>query len=139
MGLGGLSRLVWAAIVLLALIYPGCDTAAADSRAEWKTLNAQALQASQRGEGDVAVSLASRALTLARAQFGPQDPDTLTSMNNLGLALQSQGRYGEAELLYRETLDLLRQVRGSNHRHTLTSMDNLAGVLLRQGRYGEAE
>jgi len=36
--------------------------------------------------------------------LGKEHPDTLTSMNNLALLLQSQGKYDAAEPLYRETL-----------------------------------
>ena len=33
-----------------------------------------------------------------------EHPDTLTSKNNLALTLGSQGKYAEAEKMYRETL-----------------------------------
>jgi CHAT domain-containing protein/Flp pilus assembly protein TadD len=66
-------------------------------------------------------------------------PDTLTSINNLGLLYQSQGRYGEAEPLYKRCLQLREEVLGSNHPETLTSINNLALLYQAQGRYGEAE
>ena len=40
-----------------------------------------------------------------RAKLGDQHPDTLTSVNNLSLLLQDQGKLEEAEPLLREALD----------------------------------
>jgi tetratricopeptide (TPR) repeat protein len=51
----------------------------------------------------------------------------------------SQGRYGEAEPLYREALQTSREVLGNRHPQTLTILNNLAGVYDSQGRYSEAE
>jgi hypothetical protein len=58
--------------------------------------------------------------------------------NNLAIALQSQGRYGEAETLYRETLAVRQRVLGSEHPDTLGTVNNLANALWAQGKYGEA-
>jgi tetratricopeptide repeat protein len=43
---------------------------------------------------------------------GPEHPDMLTSMNNLGSVLSSQGKYVEAEQMHRRTLELRRKVLG---------------------------
>ena len=55
------------------------------------------------------------------------------SMNNLAIALWSEGHYAEAEKLYRETLDMRRRVLGPEHPDTLSSMNNLANVLDERG------
>ncbi len=124
-------------VLLLALVLAA--PAAADSRAQWEVLNAQAVEAYQRGDVKAAVSLAKQALGLARSVFGPKDPHTLASLNNLASALEGDGRYADAEPLFREALDLCRQVLGPKDPQTLTSMNNLAMVLQDQGRYVEAE
>ena len=41
--------------------------------------------------------------------LGPEHPDTLTSMNNLANAISDQGRYAEAEKLYREVLEIQKE------------------------------
>ena len=51
----------------------------------------------------------------------------------------SQGRYGEAEPLYREALQLSREVLGRAPPRHARSMNNLAALYESQGRYGEAE
>ncbi|CUS12350.1 unnamed protein product, partial [Tuber aestivum] len=33
--------------------------------------------------------------------LGPDHPDTLTSLNNLAIVLESQGKYGESEAMHR--------------------------------------
>jgi Tfp pilus assembly protein PilF len=43
-------------------------------------------------------------LELKKKVLGPEHPDTLISMNNLGLVLSSQGRYEEAEAMNRRAL-----------------------------------
>ncbi|GAB5520625.1 MAG: hypothetical protein RhofKO_28760 [Rhodothermales bacterium] len=71
--------------------------------------------------------------------LGLDHPSTLTSMNNLAGLLDSTGRYGEAEPLYRQALEGSERVLGLDHPDTLLSVNNLAGLLDSTGRYGEAE
>ena len=60
-------------------------------------------------------------------------------MSDLAALYVSQGRYDEAEPLYREALQLSREVLGERHPDTLGIMNNLAALYQSQGRYGEAE
>ena len=61
------------------------------------------------------------------------------SLNNLAELYRSQGRYTEAEPLYREALDLRKQLLGDNHPDVAQSLNNLASLYYYQGRYEEAE
>ncbi len=127
-------------VLMLAMTGAGVGSAAEDSaEAQWEALNGQVVQAYQEGKYQDGIALAEQALALAREAFGPEHPDTLTSMNNLALLYQSQGRYGDAEPLYAETLAVRRRVLGPEHPSTLTSMNNLAALYDDQGRYGDAE
>ncbi|CUS11370.1 unnamed protein product, partial [Tuber aestivum] len=67
--------------------------------------------------------------------LGPDHPDTLTSLNNLAITLQTQGKYDESEALHRRALQRRRKVLGSDHPHTPSSLHNLAAVLGDQGKY----
>ncbi|KAK4652643.1 hypothetical protein QC762_0075260 [Podospora pseudocomata] len=78
-------------------------------------------------------------LQLREKVLGKEHPDTLTSMDNLAIVLDSQGKYEEAERMHRQALQLREKVLGKEHPDTLTSMDNLALVLHSQGKYEEAE
>src|SRR5882757_7950127 len=71
--------------------------------------------------------------------LGKEHPETLTSMNNLALVLDSQGKYEAAEAMHRQTLATKEKVLGKQHPSTLTSMNNLALVLDSQGKYEAAE
>jgi tetratricopeptide (TPR) repeat protein len=60
-------------------------------------------------------------------------------LNQAGLFLHYQGRYGEAEPLYQQALAIMREQLGEQHPHTATSLNNLAVLYKAQGRYDEAE
>jgi tetratricopeptide (TPR) repeat protein len=53
--------------------------------------------------------------------------------------LQAQGRYAEAELLFRQALAICRKVLGEEHPLTAQGYNNLAFNLNQQGKYVEAE
>jgi tetratricopeptide (TPR) repeat protein len=50
-----------------------------------------------------------------------------------------QGRYPEAEKIYREVLEARRRVLGEDHPDTIWSMHNVGAILMIEGRYVEAE
>ncbi|KAH8691011.1 hypothetical protein GQ44DRAFT_636626, partial [Phaeosphaeriaceae sp. PMI808] len=54
--------------------------------------------------------------------LGPEHPSTLTSMNNLALVLDSQGKYEEAETMNRQTLARREKVLVPEHPDTLMSV-----------------
>jgi len=65
--------------------------------------------------------------------LGPQHPDTLTAMGNLGDILYEQGDLPGARRIDEQTLDAARRVLGAEHPNTLIAMRNLAEVLYAQG------
>jgi serine/threonine protein kinase/tetratricopeptide (TPR) repeat protein len=79
---------------------------------------------------------ASRALS-ARHR-GPDDPETLVSMNNLAVSYAALGRRAEALKLLEQTLALMKAKLGPDHRETLMSMNNLADSYEALGRRAEA-
>jgi CHAT domain-containing protein/Tfp pilus assembly protein PilF len=62
-----------------------------------------------------------------------------TSLNNLAVLYRSQGRYTEAEPLYKQALELTKRTLGENHSDVASSLNNLAVLYQYQGRYTEAE
>ena len=70
--------------------------------------------------------------------LGPDHPDTLTVRNNLALAYDSVGRFGEAIDAWEELLLDCQRVLGPDHPDTLTVRNNLAGAYHSAGRFGEA-
>ena len=55
-------------------------------------------------------------------RIGPENSDTLMSMNNLANVYLAEGKYPQAEALYRETMEIQRRVLGPEHPDTLDSM-----------------
>src|SRR5262249_25987632 len=51
----------------------------------------------------------------------------------------AQGRYGEAEPIYKRALAIRERALGPDHPDVGQSLNNLAGIYRAQGRYGEAE
>ncbi|KAJ6263594.1 hypothetical protein Dda_2162 [Drechslerella dactyloides] len=79
------------------------------------------------------------AITIREKELGPNDLDTLTTVNNLVIILGRQGRYEEAELLSRRVLEVTEKELGADHPQTLTGTNNVAFVLKGLGRNEEAE
>ncbi|KAI9764624.1 MAG: hypothetical protein M1839_005799 [Geoglossum umbratile] len=94
--------------------------------------------ASEMGSYYIAEEMDRSALDAREATLGGEHPDTLTSVSNLGLALESQGKCEEAEAMHRRALEGYEKVLGPEHPSTLTSANNLGSVLERQGKYEEA-
>ena len=70
--------------------------------------------------------------------LGLDHPATLTSRNNLAVALAELAEYGQAAELHRRTLTDRERVLGPDHPDTLTSRNNLAETLGELGEYGQA-
>jgi tetratricopeptide (TPR) repeat protein len=63
----------------------------------------------------------------------------LTSNNNLGLVLSSQGKYKEAKVMHQQVLIAKEKVLGAKHLDILASVNNLGNILESQGRYKKAK
>jgi serine/threonine protein kinase len=86
-----------------------------------------------------AQSLQQQSMEIRQRVLGPEDPETLQSMNSLATVLAHEGHYAEAEKLDRETLDIRRRVLGPEHPDTLRAMNNLAILTDHEGHYAGAE
>ena len=65
--------------------------------------------------------------------MGTDHPDTLRSVNNLGVLLQKQGKLEEAEVLSRRVLEGCERVLGVEHRNTVYTRGNLGLLLMKRG------
>ena len=75
---------------------------------------------------------------ISKDSLGPEHPNTDISYNNLAMLYTAQGRYPEAELLYKHTLLINEKTLGPEHPSTGTTLNNLALLYNDQGRYAEA-
>jgi tetratricopeptide (TPR) repeat protein len=70
--------------------------------------------------------------------LGDEHPDTLSTMNNLGITYSDQGRWGEAAELQEKVLHSRNGNLGENHPSTLGTMLGLGITYQRQGRLADA-
>jgi tetratricopeptide (TPR) repeat protein len=75
----------------------------------------------------------------AAESFGTQDPRYATSLNNLALLYQTQGRYADAEPFHKHALRSREKALGTDHPDVAQSLNNLAELYRAQARYGDAE
>ena len=88
---------------------------------------------------EIYVRLLQDALAARRSQLGASDPQTLTSLNSLGLLLREEGDLKAAKPLLEEALEARRQTQGGRHPETLTALNNLGALRKAMGDLGGAE
>ena len=71
--------------------------------------------------------------------FGEQDPRFALSLNNLAELYRVQGKYVEAEPLFKRSLAIREKVLGPEHPDVAASFNNLASLYQAQGNYAQAE
>lgn len=91
------------------------------------------------GRFDDAKFLLADCLKVRERNLGPQHPDTLTSVIDLGSVLAQQGRYEEAKAMHQRALEGYEKALGLEHPDTITSVSHLGLVLQGQGQYEEAK
>jgi hypothetical protein len=99
--------------VVMACLWPAPADAESPGDA-WNRLMDAAREAYYAGRYGDGVRSAEEALEIARATLGERDERTLTSLNDLALLYQGQGRYGEAEPLLVQVLERRRETLGAN-------------------------
>ena len=61
------------------------------------------------------------------------------TLNNLAELYKEEGRYGDAEPLYKRALATWKKALGPNHPDVAQSLNNLADLYSAQGRHADAE
>ena len=102
-------------------------------------LNQQVTQLIEQGKYQEAIPIAERAVEVSKRVRGPEQPETVEALNNLGLLFQRIGDYAKAEPLYQEALRIRQKVLGPEHPDTATSLDNLADLYRDMNEYAKAE
>jgi tetratricopeptide (TPR) repeat protein len=74
-----------------------------------------------------------KALAVADEHFGPNHPDTATSLNHLGYLLDAQGDLAGARPYYERALAIREKALGADHPDTATSLNNLGALFNSQG------
>ena len=69
---------------------------------------------------------------------GDGHPEIAMSLNNVAYMLHGQGKYGEAELFYREAIAMQRFLLGEDHPDIAMALNNLAFVVHKKGELNAA-
>ena len=93
----------------------------------------------EKGKYREAISIAEKAVEMAKRAWGPDEPVTADALNDLAVLYQKSEEYAKAEPLLQEALRIYRKVLGPEHPDTVTSLDNLAGLYWTMGEYAKAE
>ncbi|WUG38202.1 tetratricopeptide repeat protein [Kitasatospora sp. NBC_00458] len=88
------------------------------------------------GRYEEAVSLYRTTLADLERTSGPEHPDTLSCLGNLGYTLESGGRIAEARVIYHDVLERREKALGEAHPDTLLSRSNLAYHYVTTGDFG---
>src|SRR5262249_32158308 len=80
-----------------------------------------------------------RALRITEHALGSDDPDTATSLLNLGVLYRYMGDYAKAEPLHLRALSIREQALGRDHPHVAGALNNLAALYRARCEYAKAE
>src|SRR5262245_12573769 len=69
---------------------------------------------------------------LAKSRFGADHPYYAVALNKLGIVFRAQGKYGEAEGLFKRALVIREQALGASHPGVAQTLNNMA--ILYEGR-----
>jgi tetratricopeptide (TPR) repeat protein len=100
---------------------------------------AKGLELFRAGRYQQAMPFFQRALDLAEARHGADDPAIAVELNNLAEIHRLTGRLNDAEALYQRAIDLDTRAGRDASPEFATSLNNLALVYRAQGRLEEAE
>jgi len=73
-------------------------------------------------------------LEINEKALGSDNPDVAISLNNLAELYYNQGRYKEAEPLYRQALKILKQTLGSDHPEVAITLENMRALYKKMGK-----
>jgi tetratricopeptide (TPR) repeat protein len=115
------------------------DTLALCQRIRRHALSQQGAARRAQGRYVEAEAPSRRAVALMEEHFGPDNEETATSLNDLGVLYKYWGRYDQAETVYRRAHLILESLYGPDAPELAGILYNLAGLDHARGRYAEAE
>ncbi len=123
--------------LLLGVLCLAFLVTAACKRTDGESNNAAGLKALQQGRYAEAEKSFLAAVEKTE-RFGPQDPRLANGLNNLALLYHDQGKYAEAEPLYKRSLAILEKALGPEHPNVATGLGNYIALLRKTNREAEA-
>jgi tetratricopeptide (TPR) repeat protein len=91
------------------------------------------------GNYPAALAEAQKFEAVVKARFGVNHVNYGVALNNLAIVYKEQGKYADAEGLFKRALAIQEKTRGKDHPDVAATLNNLAVVYLEQGKYADAE
>ena len=126
---GRLSKTVAFVAILAALTFGALATASAQP-ADIKAIDKAFQDHYARGNYPAAQIDAQELERLAKARFGADHPYYAVALNKLAIVVQAQGKYGEAEGLFKRALVIREKALGANHSDVGQSLQQLGQRVL---------
>src|ERR1700730_11337569 len=104
----------------------------------WERYNLSGQQAMSQGKSADAESAFRMALAEA-VKIGPHDPKVAISAVNLANCLRQQGKFPDAEVLYKQAIMVKERAFGPLHNEMIGVLENYAKMLRAAGREPEAD
>jgi CHAT domain-containing protein/Flp pilus assembly protein TadD len=125
-------------LLALGLWILACPASQSDDD-EFKLLNQQVQTLFEQGKYQEAIPLAGKAVELAKRVYGPEHPNTATSLNDLATLYWAMGEYAKAEPLFQEALRIRQKVLGPEHPDMAANLNDLGVLYQAMGEYAKAE
>jgi len=103
----------------------------------WERYNISAQQCMSQGK--LAEAENHFRLALKEVESAATDPKLPTTLNNLANCLRQQGRYQEAEPLYKQAIAIKEKIAGHFSKDLVVLLENYAKLLRLSGRTAEAD
>ncbi|KAF1983975.1 hypothetical protein K402DRAFT_423296 [Aulographum hederae CBS 113979] len=81
------------------------------------------------GNGTIALRYFIHALNLLKLVYGPNHPDSITTINNVAVILQSMKRYSESRVWFEASLKVAEEISGKDSKSTATLLFQLSQAL----------
>ncbi len=94
-------KIVLLMMLTVLLVLPSCG-----QKKSWEELNAKVAVLYQQGRYLEASNVAEEALKVAEETFGPNHINVALSLDNLAVLYQDQGKYAEAEPLFKRAMEI---------------------------------
>ena len=120
------------------LLFTSAVAPAAAQQGDLNTILKRQTQFMDAGDFAAALVEAQKAEALAKARFGVTHPNYGVALFNLGSLYRTQGKYSDAEELFKRAL-VVKELAGTDTPDVADTLNSLASVYLDQGRYADAE
>src|SRR5690242_11278511 len=106
---------------------------------KWRMITEQGISQYSKGEYERAVASIKKSLAVAEKEYGPDHPETATSLNNLAELYRERNQFSQANPLYKRALAIREKSLGPNHALVATTLNGHAELYRAQRRYLDAE